>query len=310
MMKTSQVLPTLPAVAITVLRMSRDPRVSIEKLAEAIERDPALAAKTLRFANSSYYGASQPIVSLPQALIRLGIRSAKMLALSFSLVGMSARIGPGGFNYGAFWCRSVTTSVTARRIALRSVRHVADQAFVGALLADIGCPVLATAFPDRYRCLEQSTTTGLRDLYSEEQRALGIAHPAVGQHILETWHLPQDLARAVGAHHDLAPLDTDSEAFTLGAIIQSASDLADVVIHGAAPERTRRLAAAFREYFLFGAEHIDVLLRDLGPEIRQVADMLSVPPPPADQLHAEAKGEMLKLALSEAAPNATLGSQT
>ena len=85
--RKSPSLPTLPAVALEIVRLSHDPRVSIDKIAEVVEKDPGLAAKTLRLANSSYYGASRPIVSLRQALVRVGLRTAKMLALSFGRWG-------------------------------------------------------------------------------------------------------------------------------------------------------------------------------------------------------------------------------
>ena len=138
-------LPSIPAVALEVLRLARDPRVSVERLAETIERDPALAAKLLRYANSTYYAGNQPIVSLPQAIVRLGVRGTKLLALSFNLteaVGGDLR----DFDFHTFWQRSLTTAVAARRLAHHSVRSLADEAFLVGLLADVGSPVLAGAF--------------------------------------------------------------------------------------------------------------------------------------------------------------------
>jgi HD-like signal output (HDOD) protein len=292
-------LPTVPAVAIAILRLSHDPRVSIEKMAEAMERDPALAAKTLRFANSSYYGTATPIVSLPQALVRIGIRGAKMLALSFSLIDVCHKGGVGDFSFPAFWFHSLTTSVAARRIAGRSLRHLADQAFIGGLLADLGCPILARTFPAEYRSVDKMIRTGLRDLADTEQRLLGISHPKVSGMLLKSWRLPAELVAAVAAHHDLTLTDRDSPEFTTAALIMAASDLAEIIISGATKERIHRLATAFRDYFSFTAAHIDLILKDLGPEVQQVGAMLDVPLPPIDQLHAEAKSEMLKLALFE-----------
>lgn len=308
--KSADALPTIPAVALTVLRMSQDPRVSIEKLAEAIEKDPALAAKTLRFANSAYYGTSKPIVSLPQALIRIGVRSAKMLALSFSLLDACDKLGPTDYDFTGFWYRSLTTSVAARRIASRSVRQSADTAFMAALLADVGCPILARTFPREYHLLEKSVALGQKDRSTVEERLLGISHPQVSQIVLSAWRLPKQLCDAVAAHHDLTLLNRDDEAFTVAAVVMAASDLAEIIIRGASPERISRLAATFRTYFSYEAKHIELLLKDLGPEVEHIGQMLEVHLPPAEQMHDEAKRQMLQLALSKEmeVPSAPLAS--
>jgi len=297
--KAADALPTIPAVAINVLRLAQDPRVSIEKLAEVIEKDPALAAKTLRFANSAYYGTTKPIINLPQALVRIGVRSAKMLALSFSLIGACNKVGAVDYDFSVLWQRSLTTSVAARRIASRSVRQQADACFIAALLADIGCPILARTFPREYRLLERSVTFGQKDLHEIEERLLGIAHPQVSQVVLSSWKLPKTLCDAVAAHHDLTSLSRDSEAFTIAAVVMASSDLADIILRGPSPERLTRLAAAFRTYFSYEARHIEVLLKDLGPEVEQVGHMLEVELPPAEKLYEAAKRQILQLALSK-----------
>jgi HD-like signal output (HDOD) protein len=299
--KQGPALPTIPAVAVEVLRMSHDPRVSIEKMAETIERDPALAAKTLRFANSSYYGASKPIIGLPQALVRIGTRGAKMLALSFSLLNACDKITAADLDYDAFWHRSLTTSVAARRIAVRSMRRHADLAFVGGLLADSGCVILAREFPREYRLIERAVEAGRTDRAVAERRVLGTDHMSVGRLLLDSWHMPSELCDAVGAHHDLTRLERDSDSFTVAALIMAASELADILIHGSSPGRIRRLAAAFGEYFSLGPRHIEVLLRGMAPEIRDIGQMLDVSVPPIEDLQEEAKAEMLKVVMAKIA---------
>jgi len=294
--------PTIPAVAVEVLRIARDPRVSVEKVAGAIAKDPALAAKTLRFANSSYYGASREIVSLSQALVRIGLRGATMLALSFSLVDAFQRNAPTEFDFPAFWYRSLTTSVTARRIAERSVRGAAEEAFVAALLADVGRPVLARAFPRQYRSVQQMFRNGHRDLEDIEQRVLGIAHPAVSRLVLETWRLPDELVRAVGDHARFEDSGGENEISKVAAVVRAAGRLADIIVRGATKQRVRRLASLFRKDLSFNPGHVHLLLHELGPEVQQAGHLLSVPLPPVDRIQTQAKVEMLRLAMAEKDP--------
>jgi hypothetical protein len=79
----------------------------------------------------------------------------------------------------------------------------------------------------------------------------------------------------------------------------ASSDLADIILRGPTPERLTRLAAAFRTYFSYEARHIEVLLKDLGPEVEQVGRMLEMELPPAEKMYDAAKRQMLQLALSK-----------
>ena len=65
-------LPPLPAAVAEVLDALRHGPPSLERCVELIERDPALAARTLRLANSAFYGVSGRVASLSDAVHLLG----------------------------------------------------------------------------------------------------------------------------------------------------------------------------------------------------------------------------------------------
>jgi len=296
LIRSAGALPTIPAVALSIIRLSQDPDTTIEELARTLEKDPALAAKTLRFANSAYYGAAKPIVGLSQALVRVGLRGARMLALSFGLVEACSK-QCAGFEFPPFWLRSLATATTARRIAGRSMRKLSDHAFVGALLADVGCPILARILPQKYKPIHKLSLASPKRLDEIEQDLLGISHPKVSSLLLESWHLPPEVVEAVAVHHEVAHLPRDHEAYPVAATIMAASDLTDIIIRGSTPRRVQRVAGLFREMFSFSAEHVGLVLQDIEPEIENVSKLLDVPLPPIELVHAKAKAEMLQLAM-------------
>ena len=297
-------LPTVPAVAMAVLRMAQNPRVSIDQMARVIEKDPALAAKVFRFVNSSYFGLDKPISSLSQAIVRLGIRATTVLTLSFSLVEASQRVADKRFDFPSFWLRSLVSAVAARRIAHYSVRDQADQAFVGALLADIGCPFLCRAQPERYAAVMKRYRMTSDDLSVIESRALGVTHADVSSLLLGRWHLSETLVAAVGAHCDPASLDPDTPQFTIAVVIMAASLIADMLIRGPIEQRVAALADLFRRYFTLQPAHVNVILGSLRPELQDIASMLDLRLPPLDELENQAKTEMLRVAMGAARPPA------
>ena len=60
-------LPSLPAVVMELLSNIDEENIDISVLAKKVAQDQALTAKTLRFANSSFYGTPSKVAQ-PTAL--------------------------------------------------------------------------------------------------------------------------------------------------------------------------------------------------------------------------------------------------
>ena len=117
-LKKADNLPSLPAVALDVLRLSQDEDVTLDAMATCLSRDPALSAKLLKLANSSLFGFGKEVTTLQRATMMLGMKTVKLMALSFSLAGSLPRKGrSGGFDYGEYWRRSLVCAVSARSLA-------------------------------------------------------------------------------------------------------------------------------------------------------------------------------------------------
>jgi HD-like signal output (HDOD) protein len=83
--KTAVNFPSPPAIAMKVIELASDPDLDAAQLALLIGKDPALAAKVLRVANSPLYSKRPKSEDLRQALVVLGLNGAIKLVLSFSL---------------------------------------------------------------------------------------------------------------------------------------------------------------------------------------------------------------------------------
>jgi HD-like signal output (HDOD) protein len=80
-------------VAAEVLRLTEDEDSTLDELAGALSRDPALSAKLLRLSNSSLFNLGQEITTLQRATMVLGMKTVKLMSLSFSLAGSLPREG-------------------------------------------------------------------------------------------------------------------------------------------------------------------------------------------------------------------------
>ena len=96
-------LPALPAVVLELIQSLGDSEVSAEQLAAKISQDQAIAAKTLRLANSSFYGLPRQVTSIAEATTILGLRTLRSVATAAGLAGGFASSRCEGFDFDAFW---------------------------------------------------------------------------------------------------------------------------------------------------------------------------------------------------------------
>jgi HD-like signal output (HDOD) protein/GGDEF domain-containing protein len=196
-------LPTLPVVALRVLELTSRKDVSLRELAAVIEHDPAIASKVLRTVNSSFYNLSRRCGSIQQALAFLGLQTVKALVLGFSL---ARSIDGGGddevsFDFLSYWRRSIYSATAARQIAML-VRGVdPDEAFVTALMQDVGMVALWRVYGDRYLQVIDLAGPDHRRLVAMELRALEIDHAAVSSEMCARWRFPDHIVQAVRCHH-------------------------------------------------------------------------------------------------------------
>ena len=221
-------LPALPAAVLRVMQIADDPKASAPDVARALTSDQALAARVLKLANSAFYGASRRISTVSEAVVILGLRTTRNLAMATSCEEMMAREVSGyAMQRGALWRHSLACGSAAQALAKRAHIRGVEEAFVAGLLHDIGKVILSTYQREKFALvLRRTLERGIP--YSEaEQEIFGFDHAEAGARLLERWNLPSSLVSAVRFHHkpleapDSSPLPAlvhvaDAICLTLG----------------------------------------------------------------------------------------------
>ena len=130
-------LPSLPTIALKIIQEIKRDKISNNALAEIISFDPALTAKILKIANSSFYAFSNGVDSIDRAVHILGQEALKNIALSFVIVKGLKKDNVDNFDHELFWKRSITAAVSAEMLTSKLKINRGDT-FVIPLLMDIG----------------------------------------------------------------------------------------------------------------------------------------------------------------------------
>jgi len=232
----SQALPTMPEVASRLIRSFDDDRASLASLAELVGKDPALAAKVMRMANSSRYSPGHTISTLKDAAAALGMDSLRNLALAACMSGTFPQIP--GLDRSVFWRHGLTTAAYARLLS-GALQLDADTAYLAGLMLRTGQILMALAQPAQVADVEAHVQEpGSR--FSLEMHRFACTHADVTAELAARWTFP---ARLVEAFKD-ASAPMEARPFSLlAAVLHLAEILADAAQLQVAASQALTLAA-------------------------------------------------------------------
>lgn len=195
-------LPTLPEIASEILKITRDDRLSVRQMLPILEKDPPLALRVIKTANSAYYGVREKVESLGRAVVVIGMEELSYIALSFSVLKMLSPDGESGaINWAKYWTHSMACGHIARVINKRWRVTNASGLYSMGLMHDVGKLILFRLDPELFtKTLDLVRSEQLTSLEGE-QEIFGITHQDVGGWIAEKWEIPDSLRFALAAHH-------------------------------------------------------------------------------------------------------------
>src|SRR3954466_896601 len=140
-------LPTLPRVASRLLESIADPDAATsEEIGEVIALDPALTARTLRLANSDFYGFPRKVGTVDLAVVVLGTDTIRDLVLGASVF---QTLDPTWRSLTGLWSHSLACGVAARAMANRCRYRLEAGAFAAGVVYHNGQGALPPADPHR-----------------------------------------------------------------------------------------------------------------------------------------------------------------
>ena len=194
-------LPTLSSVVVELLSCVEQEGIDIGTLARKVSHDQALTAKTLRFANSSFFGSQSKVTTIQQAISLLGMQSVRHLITASALAGHFPDDDCPGFDSRAFWRHSIATAVCCKVLAMH-LHLNQDYAFTAGLLHDIGRLVLVSRFPQQYAAAIAYRAALDCHLLDAERAVLATDHVVVGQALAVQWNFSEVIQNAISGHHE------------------------------------------------------------------------------------------------------------
>jgi diguanylate cyclase (GGDEF)-like protein len=233
-----------------------------------------MSSKLLRTVNSSFYGRSQHVSTISHALVILGLQSVKTLVLGFSLVTNLSKNKGKGFKHITYWRRSIFAATAARTLAAKIGLVQQEEAFLTALLKDIGMLVLDMVLEEKYGEIHAKVSTH-EELVVAERTTLGMTHAEVGGVLAEQWKLPPLLSTPIAFHHTPEKVE-DSALRKLTELVGLAGRCADVFVNENAAESIATVRHTAQQYYGMAEAEVDALLDEIGKKTKEVASLFEI----------------------------------
>ena len=257
-------VPVLPETAHKVMTLTQDPESDAAQLAAIIQSDPTMGGHVMRIANSAAYTPNSNLVSIQQAIARLGMNEISNIALSTSMNSKMFNAPNYETHIAIIWTHSLATALWSKEVA-RAMRSNVEAAFLCGLLHSIGKPVILQTLSEN---TPQNTTLNdeeLKQIYGEFESPFC-------QAVCKEWGLPGIVGEAISFYKDFTKAPSEPE---LAATIAFGTELAKLLLHPDETSKETVLDSPALELINLYPEDVNKLF-EKEPDIQTGMDTLSV----------------------------------
>ncbi len=197
-------LPPMPAAILHSLELLNDPSSSIHAVQASIQPDQALAAFMLKVANSPLYGTFNSVSTISQAVRVLGFSTTRTLLMSHLSRRYLQQKG-SRMVQNTMWRHALAAAVCAKKTAEHLRKPNSEEAFIAALLHDIGKGVMMNNATEAFERSVEFIFNMEWSSLEAEQDVFGYTHVEVGYLVMRNWRFSDATVEALVHHH--APLD-------------------------------------------------------------------------------------------------------
>ncbi|MCH9693764.1 MAG: HDOD domain-containing protein [Gammaproteobacteria bacterium] len=210
-------LPMLPQVLVKILQLNPDADDFFEELGKLTKEDPAFAVRLIALANCAASAPAVPVVSIRDALTRMGSAAIRNLVASLAVQRVFLPTKP---NEVRLWQHSVFAAFSAAMVAEISSDINVDpaEAYLVGLLHDIGRFVMFEHAAPNLLKVDESHWETPEQLIEADVEIYKFTHSELGFRACTHWKLPNSICEIVRLHHtpveaEIVPGSSDALLF-------------------------------------------------------------------------------------------------
>jgi HD-like signal output (HDOD) protein len=197
-MQSESDFPALSEAISDINRIASSDREGVNALSNTILRDFALTNKLLKLVNVAYYSqvGGGSISTISRAVVVLGFDTVRSIALSLILFDNLENKGHAQQLKEEF-VKVLYAGMLAREMASNAQVKDAEEAFIGAMLHNLGRMLAMFYFPEETAVIRQRVMeNGLSDARASVE-VLGLSFEGLGMGVARNWGFPDQLVQTM-----------------------------------------------------------------------------------------------------------------
>jgi putative nucleotidyltransferase with HDIG domain len=194
-------VPAMPAIAVQCMRLLDDPKQTFKDVSKVISKDPLLASRVLRLANSAAFPGKSQVTTLEQSIARMGTEGLKLAICHYSMYqAFSSKDERIQAAFQGIWEHSLAVALIAKEIAGQldgPGRPDPDTAYLAGLLHDVGKPVVAALLLEAEKLMSVHKSSVPWISHSVWRKVVDRSHRNVGVALARLWNLPPAIGDAI-----------------------------------------------------------------------------------------------------------------
>jgi putative nucleotidyltransferase with HDIG domain len=194
-------VPAMPAIAVQCMRVLDDANQCFKQVGELVGKDPVLASRVLRLANSAAFPGRSPATTLEQSIARMGTEGLKLALCHYSMYhAFSSKDERIQAAFQGIWEHSLAVALIAKEIAGQldgpGTTDPGTVYLVG-LLHDVGKPVVAALLLEAEKLMSMHKSSVPWISHSVWRQVVDRSHRNVGVALARRWNLPAAIGDAI-----------------------------------------------------------------------------------------------------------------
>ncbi len=217
-------IPPQPQIMVDLQMEQLRPDCNHADIARLIRQDVGLSGAILKTVNSPFFGLTNTIGSIEQAVSLLGINMVVNLVNAHAI--RAALSDDDIVALGRFWDNALEIAQAATAIAKQIGFPNHDEAYTLGLFHNAGIPLLMSRVEHYETVLHKAYASDYRQITETEDDLISTNHAVVGYYVGKSWNLPPVICEAIHEHHQtlktLASEHADHRKKTLLCILKMA----------------------------------------------------------------------------------------
>lgn len=193
-------VPPQPQILVDLQMEQIMPNPDIQRIADLIAKDVGLAGTMLKFVNSPFYGLSNKITSIEQAVSLLGVATVINILNGLAIKGEMSDENIVALT--RFWDTATDIAMVCATVAKQVGYPNPDEAYTLGLFHNAGVPLMMKKFDDYLAIMEEAYEGKEERITDVENRQYNTNHCVIGYYTGKSWNLPANICQVIAEHHN------------------------------------------------------------------------------------------------------------